>query len=415
MKTDVLVLGAGIVGVSTALHLQARGRQVVLIDRRGAAEETSYGNAGLIQREGVVPYTFPRSFSKLLDYALNRTTEANLHYSALPVVLPWLFRYFRQSSPERILASAEALRPLVERCVTEHDALMRDAGCEALARRTGYLRLFRRNAALEAAVRETADQKARYGINYDVWDPAKLETHEPHLSGAFCGGLHLTDPVSVSDPGALGKAYAALFLKRGGRFITGDARTLEPRRGGGWQVQNVEGPIEAGQAVVALGPWAVDVLRPLRCLVPLGVKRGYHMHYAAKGNAVLGRPVIDDAHGLLLTPAARGIRMTTGAEFARSEAPPTPVQIEKCEPVAREMFPLAGRLDAAPWLGRRPCFPDMVPMVGPVPGNPGLWVNIGHHHLGLTLGPVTGRLLAEMLTGAEPVTDPRPYRVGRFG
>ncbi len=414
MKTDVIVLGAGMVGISTALHLQARGRDVVLIDRRGAAEETSYGNAGLIQREGVVPYTFPRELRKIIDYALNRTSEANLHYSALPTVLPWLFRYFRYSTPERIAASANALRPLIERCVIEHDALMRDAGCQALARRTGYVRLFRDHAGLDAARKEQADHQTAYGINYDVWDPAALRANEPHLVGPYVGAVHLPDPVSISDPGALGKAYAALFKQRGGRFLTGDARTLEATPGG-WQVQNVDGSIQAKDAVLALGPWSAELLRPLGWRVPLGVKRGYHMHYAAKGNATLNHPVIDSTYGFLLTPTTKGIRLTTGAEFARSDAPSTPVQLDKCEPHAREVFPLADRVEQVPWLGRRPCFPDMLPMVGPVPGNPGLWVNAGHHHLGFTLGPVTGRLLAEMITGEATLTDPHAYRVGRFG
>jgi D-amino-acid dehydrogenase len=422
MKTDCIVLGAGMVGISTALHLQARGREVVLIDRRGAAEETSFGNAGLIQREGVVPYTFPRDLRLLLDYALNRTSEANLHYSALPTVLPWLFRYFRYSTPERIAASANALRPLIERCVVEHDALMRDAGCQALARRTGYIRLFRDHAGLDAALKEQADHKAAYGINYDVWDLATLKVNEPHLTGPYVGAMHLPDPVSISDPGALGKAYAALFKQRGGKFLTGDARTLEATSGG-WQVQNVDGPIQAKDAVVALGPWSAELLRPLGWSVPLGVKRGYHMHYAVKGNATLNRPVIDSTYGFLMTPMSiRGlgainnvIRLTTGAEFARSDAPSTPVQLDKCEPHAREVFPLADRVEDKAWLGRRPCFPDMLPMVGPVPGSAGLWVNAGHHHLGFTLGPVTGRLLAEMITGEATLTDPYAYRVGRFG
>jgi D-amino-acid dehydrogenase len=157
------------------------------------------------------------------------------------------------------------------------------------------------------------------------------------------------------------------------------------------------------------------VLRPLGWRLPLGVKRGYHMHYAAKGNATLNRPVIDSTYGFLLTPMSKGIRMTTGAEFATADAPSTPVQVDKCEPQARAVFPLLDRLEQTPWLGRRPCLPDMLPMVGPVPGQAGLWVNVGHHHLGFTLGPVTGRLLAEMITGAATVTDPYPYRIARFG
>ena len=156
------------------------------------------------------------------------------------------------------------------------------------------------------------------------------------------------------------------------------------------------------------------MLRPLGYRIPLGVKRGYHMHFKAEGNATLNRPLIDIQYGYALTPMVQGIRLTTGAEFALRDAPPSPVQLDKVEPLAREIFPLGARVDAEPWLGRRPCLPDMLPMIGRAPKHDGLWLNFGHHHLGFTMGPVTGRLLAEMLTGEAPFTDPEPYRADRF-
>jgi hypothetical protein len=146
----------------------------------------------------------------------------------------------------------------------------------------------------------------------------------------------------------------------------------------------------------------------------LGWKRGYHMHYTAEGNAVLNRPLIDAENGYLLAPMTRGIRLTTGAEFADRDAPKTPVQLDRVEPHARDVFPLGARVDAEPWLGSRPCLPDMVPIIGPAPGHKGLWLNFGHHHLGFTLGPSSGRLLAEMMTGEQTFTDPAPYRADRF-
>ena len=148
--------------------------------------------------------------------------------------------------------------------------------------------------------------------------------------------------------------------------------------------------------------------------VPLGVKRGYHMHYKAKGNATLNRPVLDTDNGYVLAPMAQGLRLTTGAEFALRDSQPTPVQLGKVEPEAFKLFPLEQRVEAKPWMGARPCFPDMLPMISEVPNRPGLWADFGHHHLGFTMGPVTGRLLAEMMTGERPFTDPRPYRADRF-
>lgn len=413
MKCDVLVLGAGMVGVSAALALQARGRDVVLVDRRGVAEETSHGNAGIIQREAVLPYTFPRDWKVLFDYALNRRTEAHLHHWDLMGLAPWLWQNFQNSAPDRVEATAHGARPLVERCIAEHEALMRPAGIVDVIRRTGYLRAYHSAERLEkdAAASEAATE--RWGIVTEQVSITRLRELEPHLKGVFAGALLKPQAVSVPDPGAVGKAYADLFRQLGGRLVSADARKLEPTRDG-WRLNDDANPVDARDVVVALGPWSNEVLRPLGIELPLIGKRGYHKHYAALGNATLSRPVLDVDGGYVLAPMTRGIRLTTGAEFARFDAPPTPVQIDKTEPLAREIFPLGEAVDNEAWLGRRPCLPDMLPAIGPASGKKGLWFDFGHHHLGFTLGPVTGRLLAEMMTGEEPFTDPAPYRAERF-
>lgn len=413
MKFDCIVLGAGMVGISCALHLQARGRSVALVDRRGPAEETSFGNAGMIQREGVVPYMFPRDWGVIFKYAMNNTSEAYYHLSSLPQIAPWLARYWLASSPDGEARSARAMLPLVEKCVTEHEPFLEATGMSGAARRTGYLRVFRTQEALDAASAKDEKVKSLYGIASDSLDKKALEAIEPHLADDLIGALHFTDPVSVADPGALGRAYAELFVSRGGKLIEGEARSLE-QSAGGWKVASRTGWVECRDVVVALGPWAGEVLRAQRVRVPLGWKRGYHMHYRPEGNATLTRPVIDAERGYCLAPMTRGMRLTTGAEFATRDAPASPVQLGRAETAAREIFPLGERQDPEIWLGRRPCLPDMVPVIGPTPGKPGLWSCFGHHHLGFTLGPSTGRLLAEMMTGETPYTDPKPYRIDRF-
>jgi D-amino-acid dehydrogenase len=413
IQTDVIILGAGVVGVSAALHLQKRGRSVALIDRRGVAEETSYGNTGIIQREGVVPYTFPRDGVLIAKYACNMLPEANVHWRALPKIAPWLFRYWRAGTPERKAATALAIKPLIERCILEHEALMADAGALGFVRRTGYLRLFRTPQALAAAIAKDRADREAYGVNYLPVDSQKVAELEPHLKGAMAGGILMPDPLSVSDPAGVCRAYARLFEDRGGKILRGEARTLE-HKSQSWRVQTASGPIAAPAVVVALGPWSDVVLRAYGYSIPLGVKRGYHMHYATQGNATLSRPVLDAQNGYVLTPMVGGIRLTTGAEFTTSDAPPSPVQLAKTEPLARQIFPLAARVDAQPWLGRRPCLPDMLPIIGRAPRHQGLWFDFGHHHLGFTLGPVSGRLLAEMMSGEETFTDTAPYRAERF-
>jgi D-amino-acid dehydrogenase len=236
---------------------------------------------------------------------------------------------------------------------------------------------------------------------------------EPQLGEGLAGALHWTDPASVVDPQALTMAYVVLFERLGGKFVRGDAATFAAAAPG-WRMATEAGPLDAKEAVVALGPWSDLVFRRLGYGIPFAVKRGYHMHYEPVGNAVLNHTVLDLERGYLLAPMARGIRLTTGAEFADRDAPKTPVQLARAEPVAKTLFPLGRRLDAEPWMGSRPCTPDMMPIIGPAPRHKGLWFTFGHAHHGLTLGPVTGRLVAEMMTGARPFTDPKPYRANRF-
>jgi D-amino-acid dehydrogenase len=413
MHKDVIILGAGIVGVSIALHLQKRGRSVLLIDKREPGRETSFGNAGLIQREGVFPYGFPHDLAALFRYALNNTTDARYHLSALPRIAPFLFQYWRQSRPARHKQIARLYAPLIEPCVSEHMAVAREANATDLIRPTGWIKVFRTWRTMNKEVRSAEEIRREFGVTFAVLDQKGLAETEPHIKADLAGGLHWTDPASVLDPHALTLAYVRLFERYGGELASGDARTLEGSAAR-WRVQTERGVAEAGSAVIALGAWADVVTDRLGYRLPLAVKRGYHMHYKSEGSAVLNHPILDAEGGYFLAPMRAGIRLTTGAEFATRDAPKTPVQLARAEPVARSFFPLGERVDPEPWMGLRPCTPDMMPIIGPAPKHPNLWFAFGHAHHGLTLGPVTGRLLAEMITGEAPFVDPRPYRADRF-
>ena len=218
---------------------------------------------------------------------------------------------------------------------------------------------------------------------------------------------------SVSSPLKLTQAYARRFGERGGIVLNGDARSLH-RSGDRWRVETEEGALDSAVVIVALGPWAPDLLAPLGIRLPMGVKRGYHRHFRGEATSPLTRPVVDVDYGYAVAPMLQGLRVTTGVEFAAREAPATPVQFGRLLPHARELLPLGQPADDKTWLGARPSFPDSRPVIGPAPGQPGLWLAIGHAHWGLTLGPVTGRLLADLITGATPFCDPSPYRAERF-
>ncbi len=411
-RTDAIVLGAGIVGASIALQLARRGLSVALIDRAGVGEQTSYGNSGVIEGSTILPPAFPSDLGALMRVAFKRASDANYHLTFLPKVAPWLIAFRAASRPERIAETARLNRPLFARALAEHETLMEEAGATRFLRKTGWLKVYRSARAFAALTREF-NLAREFGLPLEVLDAQGAQALEPSLNAVFTNAVYWPKAASLSDPLALTRAYTARFRALGGVPLTGDARSLH-RADNRWRVETNEGSVDAPEIVIALGPWAPDLLEPLGLKLPMAVKRGYHRHFRGAGNAALSRPVVDTKYGYLITSMEQGIRLTTGAEFAARDAEPTPVQFDRLMPHARELFPLGERADDKTWLGSRPCFPDSRPVIGRAPGLPGLWLAIGHAHWGLTLGPVTGRMIAEMMAGEAPFCDPAPYRAERF-
>ena len=412
-RTDALVLGAGIVGTSVALQLARRGLSVALVDRRDPGEETSYGNTGVIGGAGILPTAFPDSLRRLVRIALKQAAEANYHVAFLPKVIPWLLSYRAASTMRRQVEIARLWRPLMAHALTEHEALMQESDAMRFLRKDGFFTIYRTQRTFEG-LRPNLDLCDELGVTWRTYDTEGTRALEPSLNPVFRHAVHWTSVASVSNPLGVTKAYAARFSKLGGVILKGDARTLH-RVEGRWRVDTAEGPVDAGEAIVTLGPWAPDLLRPLGIDLPLVVKRGYHRHFQPRGNARLTRPIADAEVGYALSPMEQGHRLTTGAEFADRDAPPTPVQFDRLMPDATNLFPLGDPVEKEPWMGRRPCFADTLPVIGRAPQQSGLWLCYGHGHMGLTLGPASGRLIAEMMTGAAPVVDPAPYAAERFG
>lgn len=413
MPGSVIVLGAGMVGVSVGLALRRRGYDVTILDRQAPGEGASFGNGGLIQREAVYPHPFPREVSEVARVARNRSIDVHYHPTALPGLATPLLKYWWNSEPARYAAICAAYAKLIESCLDDHLAFARGTPAMDLLRPVGWMRIYGDTKGLDEAAEEAERAHRDHAVNYRRLDGDALAAAEPHLMVRRAGAIHWTDPLSCIDPHGLVMAYATMFEAEGGRILRGDAMTLA-RAGSGWRVQGADGPVEAQEVVIALGAHAGVLTKKFGYAPPLFGKRGYHMHYRMQGNAVLNHPIIDSPNSLVLVPMRAGVRLTTGAEFADLEAAPTPVQLERAEPVARTVLPLGERVDAKPWFGTRPCTPDMLPVIGKLPGHEGAWCAFGHAHQGFTLGPTTGRLLGAMMTGETPFTDPAPYRAERF-
>ncbi|MBB3140792.1 NAD(P)/FAD-dependent oxidoreductase [Halomonas organivorans] len=413
MARDIIVLGAGMVGVSVAWHLARRGHDVTLLDRRTPGRETSFGNAGIIQREAVRPYPFPRDMSTLLRVLPNRQVDIRYRPGGMLRAAGPLLQYWHNSAPSRYRRIVPEYASLIERCLDAHAPMIAAAGAEALVRRDGWLEVYRGETALAARLADAEENASRFGVRYRALDAQALAEREPSLCGRPAGAIHWLDPWTVADPGGLVEAYARAFEAEGGRIVRAEVEALASQSGG-WRVDSSAGTLSAESLVMSLGPWSREWLERLGLSVPLFVKRGYHMHYGSADEAHLNHWVMDAEVGYLLAPMQAGIRLTTGAELERLEAPPHLAQLAAAESRARQLYPLGERLDAEPWKGARPCTPDMKPVIGPVPGQRGLWCAFGHGHQGFTLGPATGELLAQMIDGEPPSIAMEPFRVDRF-
>lgn len=386
---------------------------MLLVDRHEPGRETSFGNAGIIQREGVRPHAFPRDLAMLMQVGLHLSTAARYDPLALPRFAPALLRYWWESSPNLYKRVVKSYAPLIARSIEEHSDLIAAAGVEDLIIKKGWLLAFRTERKYRSELEKAKGDFELYGINHTPVDSAELSRREPHLRETLAGAIHWTDPWTVRNPGALVAAYFELFKSMGGAFKVGDARSLA-QSGDSWTITAGGETATARETVITLGPWAPEVLEPLGYRLPLFVKRGYHMHYGMQEGTALNNWFLDAEVGYVIAPMQAGVRLTTGAEFALRDAAPTPIQLGKAERAAKELFPLSDRLDPEPWKGARPCTPDMMPIIGPAPKHRGLWMGIGHAHHGFTLGPATGRVLAEAMTGEKPVIDIAPFAVERF-
>lgn len=413
MGNQVTVLGAGIVGVCCALELQRRGMSVTLVDRQDPGLETSFGNAGVIARSSLMPFNHPGLWAQLPRLLKNDTVQFRYKLNYLARNLGWAARFLLSARPSVFRQTVEALDGLIRLSAPEHLRLLDAAGAAHRLRDTGWIFLYRSEQGWNSGElsRKTF---AQYQVPTRVLAPAELAELEPALAPIFHRALWIQGSYSVDDPHEVVAAYAALFRRSGGAFERMTASGIR-REGQRWIVQGTQASesLEADRLVVALGPWSKALLKTTGIDLPMAFERGYHMHYSGVEGASLTRPVYDTGGGYVLSPMARGLRLTTGVELDACEAPARPLQLELAEARAREAFPLDRQLDPEAWLGRRPTLPDSRPMIGEAPRHPGLWLALGHQHIGFSTAPGTARVLGELMCDGAAARH-EAFRPGRY-
>jgi D-amino-acid dehydrogenase len=407
---DVVVLGAGIVGVSTAYAARERGMSVVLVDRREPGSETSYGNAGIISSGSISPLNNPSLWKALPKYLTNR--HPALRWNPVWAVqnAGWVARFLANSVGPRLRPRAAALHGLIGASLKLHREWIVKAGAGHRIRETGWLKAWRGDAV--AAAKQEQALLTEFGIASQLLDRQDISALEPDIVPVYKVGLLHSQTASVDSPGEVVKAYARMFTGAGGDFRQADVKAILPD-GDRWRVVLADGEILARHVVVALGPWSSDILRPLGYRVPLAFERGYHREFKPNPARTLRRPIHDADGSFLMTPMEQGIRVTSGVELTGRDAPSSFSQLDQVVPLARGVAEFGDAVGET-WRGSRPTLPDSLPMIGPAHRHAGLWLAFGNQHIGFTTGPATGAAIAAMIGGVPPPYDVAPFAPDRY-
>lgn len=414
MAKKIIVLGAGSVGVGTAMHLQQRGWNVTLIDRKAPASETSYGNAGVINASSFVPFNNPSLFKKLPKMLTNRTPYLRYNLAHVVKNLPWVFHFLKNGTSRSAQETAVALSQLSAHALDEHRALMQRSGNMGRLTEAGWLKVMRKGSGLD---KTSFDAQLYEQFNIGVRDVSADEIRElePSLAPIFQGGFLLTDSTSINNPGELIKEYAAQFVNDGGELLCDNVAEIRQDSGtGGFQLQLENNSLHTEKLVIAAGPWSADLLEQLGYKALLGFERGYHQHFHFADGVTLNRPVQDVDSGFIVIPMEQGARITTGVELNHRDAPSNLSQLEAVLPKVREVIQLGEPTDDPIWRGTRPTFPDSRPVIGSLDTGQNLWAAFGHQHIGLMTGPITGKLLAQSISGESTDIDLHPFRISRW-
>jgi len=398
---EAVVVGAGVVGVATALALQSYGVAVTLIDRGDPGMECSYGNSGAISPGSVAPLALPGILKTVSGMLLDQDGPLSIAWKHFPKAASWLVAFAQSAEPKRVAAAAARLNDLYHGAVDAHETLAQRLGVPELFIRHGHLHLYPDAVAAE---KDDMGWKLReqYGYQVEQLDRAGIEALEPHAPSGYAHGRFLADHGTILNPLRYVQAMVDAFVRRGGTLARAEVRALHITPDG-WSVKTGEAALDKQrwtQVVVATGAWAPQLLRPLGMLLPVESQRGYHAQFAGAQHLV-GRTVVLADKKVFIAPMEGGLRVGGTVEIAGLKAPPNLRRAAGIERIAREAFPALAQHQAQHWMGHRPCLPGSVPVVGHIDTIPGLWLAVGHGHLGLTGSLPTAQRIATGMCGPQ--------------
>lgn len=410
MSLNIVVIGAGIVGMCSANYLQRDGHAVTVLDPVSPGGSTSFGNLGSMAPGSCVPLATPGILRKVPRWLLDREGALHIAPRRLAAALPWLLRFAASAAPGRVRDIAAALNALHEPVFECYGPLLKDARAEELVRRPGQLYVFESEENFAHSQSEI-DLRRSFGERQEVVGAEEIRQLEPALAPRFVRGVYLPDAGHCVNPEQLVLCLAENFRRNGGTIAGERVLALRPE-GAGVEIVSDGRVRRADRVVLAGGAWSNDLLRPLGATVPLESLRGYHV---VLRKAQMPRMALRFAEAkLMATPMAMGLRIGGTIEIAGLEAPPSPVRARALARLGAGMFREAEPDGYSEWMGHRPGTPDSLPVIGPLRGFPSIHCAFGHGQTGLTGAATTGRLVANLISGRTPFIDPSPYRPDRF-
>jgi D-amino-acid dehydrogenase len=411
MTRHVVVIGAGIVGVSAAIWLRRGGAQVTLVDRAEPGRGTSHGNAGVLASLSILPVTAPGLLHKAPFMLASPDFPLFLRWMYLPRLAPWLVKYLGHANDTDTRRIAQGLTPIVSDSVEQHKALANDLGLGDWITDSDYVHAYPDRAAFEAEA-YSWDIRREAGFTPDLIMGRDVQDYEPAL-GADVGCLAVArDHGFIRDPGGYVRTLAQAFAEMGGTIRRAEVKDFEHQNNQIARVMTDQGAIDCDDLLLAAGVWSKPLMAKLGLDVPMETERGYHIVFEnAEGGP--SRPIMIAAGKFVATPMADGVRCAGIVEFGGLAAAPSRAPFALLRRQAAKAFPQLRAASEVEWMGHRPAPTDSLPLIGQI-GSSRVFTAFGHHHIGLTGGPKTGRLIAGMITGQTANIDMAPYDPQRF-
>ena len=409
---NILIIGAGIVGICTSIELIKKGYSVTLMDPNQPGSQTSYGNAGVITDSSLMIINNPQLLKSLFQLIFKNQTSFRYSKSFIFSRLIWVLRFLMFSHKNHVKFAAKALRELQVLSLNTHKKLIKKTNSNNIISKPGWLKLFKTSESYKKYSLEL-EVLNKHKAKYTTLNTTQIEKQFPDLEVKFFKGILFKNSIRVKSPLKLSKKYFNYFLESGGKFVQESCKDLQYIKDK-WVIFSNKNKSYFDQVVISTGPWSKNILSNLGYNIPLAWERGYHHHFSTKKKISINPAIYDVEGGFVYSSNGSDVRVTSGVELTFLDAVENEIQINESIQKLRKIIPLNKKLIDKPWLGSRPTIIDSLPMIGKAPKHKNLWFNFGHNHIGLSTSAGSAVIISEMIQNKKTSINADPFSPKRF-